>query len=486
MDCSARCAYIPFVLLSFCADGAGESCLRKEKTKTEWFICGILYLNSIERGILMTSFVRRVFAVLLVCCLFAAPVNGLALEKSTNPLLGGLKVEEYAKTQDKFVNILLLGIDYGYEYSDYISCKTDLDECHTDAIVVIAINKTKKTVDLVSIPRDTISYVPGVKGIYKINSAVNCAKNVEKGIRKTVETVSWHLGGIEIDHYVAVDVPAMIALGDAIGGIEYDLEMSYTATSGHYDKGLQVLDGQGIMDYMRARKNATIGGTDLGRTDRLRKMVSAILQKVKSKPSLLFRCIGVLFDDEANIFTDIGFFDAIGLASTALGMDLSAIRTHVLDGKLQGFHSNFNFTDAEARSQMLQEVYGIEVPAEAHSVSSRHMRWLDNEGFETAMSINLAEKVLDSAPMKLFRNAQQKNAYAALEAAHDEAVKAFDAAADGYEGEDRNAMVRAHRALKKEIEASAELLGYTEKLTFKVADAFYEETLLNEYQFNWN
>ena len=167
-------------------------------------------------------------------------------------------------------------------------------------------------------------------------------------------------------------------------------------------------------------------------------------------------------------------------------MDFSTIRTHVLDGKLQGFYSNFNFTDQDARSQMLKEVYGIDVPAEPHSVSNRHLRWLTNEGFEAAMCINLAEQVLKKAPASIFRNAAQKAAYAALETAHDEAVKAFDAAANGYASDDRNAMVRTRSVLKKEIEASAELLGYTEKLSFKVPETFYEETLLNEYQFNWN
>ena len=44
----------------------------------------------------------------------------------------------------------------------YISCKTDLNECHTDAIVVASINKTQKKLDLVSIPRDVLIYVPGV------------------------------------------------------------------------------------------------------------------------------------------------------------------------------------------------------------------------------------------------------------------------------------------------------------------------------------
>ncbi len=429
--------------------------------------------------------IQRMLACALACVLLLAPLNGMALTQSTNPLLGGLKMDQYTKTKDRITNILLLGIDYGYEYSDYISCKTDFNQCHTDAIVVVSINKTQKTVDLVSIPRDTLSYVPGVKGIYKANAAVNCAENIEMGIEKTRGMVSFHLGGIEIHHYVAVDVPAMIALGDAIGGVEYNLEMSYTATSGYYQKGLQVLDGQGIMDYVRARKNAPVGGTDLGRTERQRKMLSAIFQKLKAHPGLLFKCVGVLFRDDVNILTDIGFFDAIGLAGSALSMDLSTIETHVLDGKLQDFYSNFNFTDQKARREMLMEVYGIEAE-DTPFVSNRHTRWLLNEGFEAAKCINIAQEVLESTKKGLFQSAEQKDARKALEQAYDAAVAAFDTVAVTQHGDDRTTLLRARQALKKQIEDTADILGYSEKLWFKLSDLWYEDSMINEYQFNWN
>jgi len=115
--------------------------------------------------------IRRLVCCLMALMLLAMPVCGLALEKSANPLLGGLTMDKHTKTEDRIVNILLLGIDYGYEQSDYISAKDELDDCHTDANVVVSINKTQKTVKLVSLPRDVLSYVPGVKGIYKLNAA---------------------------------------------------------------------------------------------------------------------------------------------------------------------------------------------------------------------------------------------------------------------------------------------------------------------------
>ncbi len=431
----------------------------------------------------MKRHVQRVLILALACLMLLAPLNCYAAIQSEAPVLGGLKAETYTKTKDKFINILLLGIDYGYEYSDYISCKTDLNECHTDAIVLVSINKTQKTVNLISIPRDTISYVPGVRGIYKANAAVNCAENIEKGIEKTRQVVSWHLGGIEIHHYIAVDVPALIALGDAIGGIEYELEMSYTATSGHYQKGLQVLDGQGIMDYVRARKNAPIGGTDLGRTERQRKMLSAIFRKIKDHPTLLFKCIGVLFDKDVNIFTDIGFFSAVGIAPSALSLDFSRMETHVLEGKLQDFYSNFNFTDQDARKELLMDVFGIEAQ---ETITNRQTRWLVNEGFEEAKVINLARMLLEDYRPGLFASAEAQTAYRELEAAYDLAAAAFQPAASTQEGDARNTLLRAKNDLKKLMEEAAPILGYSEKLSMKVNDPWYEDEYINEYQYNWN
>ena len=431
----------------------------------------------------LKRWIRKLVALFLALLLMSG--TALAVSKPTNPLLGGLEAGAYTKTEDKFVNILLLGIDYGYAYADVISCKTDLNECHTDAVMVVSINKTKKTVDLVSLPRDTFSYVPGEKGIYKLNAAVNCAEDIEKGIKKTVETVSWHLGGIKIHHYAAVDVPALVALGDAIGGVEFEVDMTYDGEGGRYYKGWQTLDGQGIMDYLRARKNATIGGTDLGRTDRQRRLISAILQKVKSNPRLALNCVGVLMRDDVNIFTDIGFFSALGLLPTALKLDLSNIEKHVLDGRLQDFYSNFNFTDQEARTKMLKDVYGIDAE-ENLFVSSKYARWLISEGFEAAKCINVASAVLEATEGGLFASAEHKALWQQLESKYDEALAAFEAAAVHQGGDERNAMVRTRNALQKELEASAETLGYTEKLRFKLADNWYEDPMINEHQFNWH
>ncbi len=57
----------------------------------------------------------------------------------------------------------------------------------------------------------------------------------EDGFQKACEAASWLLGGIKINYYCAVDMRAMIAIGDTIGGVDFKLEMSYKGQFGKYN-----------------------------------------------------------------------------------------------------------------------------------------------------------------------------------------------------------------------------------------------------------
>ena len=158
----------------------------------------------------MMSAFRRLCILIAACLLFICS-SAIAEAISHNPLLDPQEPLPYAQTEDEFVNILLLGIDYGGETWHTSGGKQTLEECHTDGVVVVSLNMTENTVSLVSIPRDSLTYVPGVRGIYKFNGAINCAPSLEEGIARACKAASWHLGGIPIDKYVAVDAKALTA-----------------------------------------------------------------------------------------------------------------------------------------------------------------------------------------------------------------------------------------------------------------------------------
>lgn len=417
---------------------------------------------------------------LLLACLVTGTATAEVVSK--NPLLTPPEITEYTKTEDTFVNILLLGIDYGGDTYDTSGGKHKLEDCHTDGVVVVSLNQTKGTAHLVSIPRDSLTYVPGIKGIYKFNAAINCADTMDEGFKLACDAASWHLGGIEINKYIAVDATALAALGDAIGGIDFDVEARFGDTRGRwYDAGMQHLDGIGIMSYMRARKGITENYTDLGRTNRQREMLKAIFNKIKANPSLLTDILALYTSGELNIFTNIGMLDALKLAPTVLSMDLGGISSHVLTGPYKTFMKNFTFNEQENRLQVIKTVYGLDAEPMQY-VSYEYTRWLTEAGLTTAKYINMGRAVLAFGKENGLTETAE---YKALDEAIDACVLAFDEAADSMGDQDTKDMVYLRNKMKPAVEKAAKAFKYPTDIEWGRNSYWYREPMINERQLEW-
>jgi len=430
--------------------------------------------NSVLRFLALT--------VLLAVCLGPCAAC-LGEVVSVNPLLTPPRPGSYAATQDDFLNILLLGIDFGGE--DYITSgkKKKLEDCHTDGVVIVSLNRTKNTVSLISIPRDSLTYIPGVKGIYKFNAAINCADTLEEGLALACEAASWHLGGVQISKYIAVDETALVAVGDAIGGIDIEVEARFQGVDRWYNAGMQHLDGEGIMSYMRARKNIAKNYNDLGRTNRQRAVLKAIFEKIKQNPSLVTKVLSLYTGGGLNIFTNVSVLDALSIAPSLLSIDMGSIDSHVLEGKYQTFMKNFTFNDQAERCRIIREVYGLD--AQPHEyVSYAYTKWLTEAGLTTAKYINIARAVLSHAGAQ--EGAAQHEAYLALDAATDACIAAFDLAAITTSDKDTKAMVAARNQLKPAVEKAAKAFRYPDEIKWGRSDYWYREPMINERQLNWN
>jgi hypothetical protein len=81
---------------------------------------------------------------------------------------------------------------------------------------------------------------------------------------------------------------------------------------------------------------------------------------------------------------------------------------------------------------------------------------------------------------------KQKESCAAFEAAYQEAVSAFTAAAKSMSGGDTRAMASARKALRDAADACASALGYAGELHWSHSRAdWYDDPYINEYQFDW-
>lgn len=171
----------------------------------------------------------------------------------------------------KPINVLLLGGDS--------RSVTKSDVPRSDSMLVASIHPITKKACLFSILRDTYVAIPG-HGEDRINMALTLG-----GPELAMKTVS-DLFGIPISYYVYTDFQGFIALIDALGGIEIEVEknMLYADTADDHlfdiqlKKGMQHLDGKMALQYVRFRHDAM---SDFARSERQRKFLTALASKLQ-------------------------------------------------------------------------------------------------------------------------------------------------------------------------------------------------------------
>ena len=275
------------------------------------------------------------------------------------------------------VNVLLIGVDYAEERETW----NGKHEYHSDVMMVMAINFDENRVDLISLPRDTYANIPGVNGIYKLNASINCGGGFDApggaGFLKTCEAASWMLGGIPVNYYYAVTMPAVKQLVDAVGGVDYNLELSFKMAGRSYEAGPRHLNGQGVLDYLRVRKNVNEGG-DLNRINRQKEMLIALFDSMQ-KQNLILKIPDIIGSFQGQLFTNCTLGQTAALTKFAYTLDKNNIGMHSMTGTITNiFNWNFCLTDQTNRVKIIKEVYGIEVPRELeYTADYARYRWAD-------------------------------------------------------------------------------------------------------------
>ena len=184
----------------------------------------------------------------------------------TNQSLGG----------DGVVNILLIGNDSRQEGEDGRS----------DAMILLSINDRAKKIYMTSILRDIYVEIPGHDG-NRLNAAYAYG-----GPELLMQTVEQNFG-IDVNRYVQVNFEAFANLVDAVGGVDLELSTEELEYVNGYLVEYNMLTGREEgTDYMDTSAQGTVHlngaqalaysrnryiGTDFGRTERQRKVLSAVI-----------------------------------------------------------------------------------------------------------------------------------------------------------------------------------------------------------------
>lgn len=219
-------------------------------------------------------------------------------------------------------NILFLGVDASNNPNDLWT------GTRTDTIILVNIDPRTKSVNALSIPRDSKVYLPGDNGVNKINAA-----HAIGGIEMTKKTIEDTLG-VHIDRYIMVHDSAVKEIVDAMDGLDIYVEkpMHYNDYSGNlhinFSKGDHHLDGQQAVEYLRFRHDA-LG--DIGRTQRQQWLLRSLLNKLK-QPATITKIPDIISVAKKYVKTDMSFYEMSQYAALAKHIDMDKIEIAMLPG----------------------------------------------------------------------------------------------------------------------------------------------------------
>jgi polyisoprenyl-teichoic acid--peptidoglycan teichoic acid transferase len=251
------------------------------------------------------------------------------------------------------ISVLFIGVD------DSQKRKYDANS-RTDALMLATFNKDKKSVKLLSIPRDSYVYIPGKGFNDKINHA-----HAYGGVPETLDTVE-NLLDVPVDYYVKMNFNAFIDVIDALNGIKVNVPYTFTEQDSKdkagaitLQKGLQTLDGEEALALARTRKL----DNDIERGKRQQEIIKAVISKAASVKSVnnytdVMEAIG------DNMTTDLRFEEMISFINYAVaGTNLKAETLNLAgyDSKINGvYYYQLDETELEATKHELKAHLGLE------------------------------------------------------------------------------------------------------------------------------
>lgn len=156
---------------------------------------------------------------------------------------------------------------------------TTTEGARTDTILLLHVPEHGPTA-LVSLPRDTLVEVPG-RGQAKLNAAFSWGR-----APLLVQTVE-QLSGLTVDHYAEIGMAGVEQVVDAVGGVNlcYDADVNDPDSGMVWAKGCHDVGGVDALAFSRMRKADPTG--DVGRAERQRQLIGAVMGKVDPKSLVL-------------------------------------------------------------------------------------------------------------------------------------------------------------------------------------------------------
>lgn len=201
----------------------------------------------------------------------------------------------------------------------------------TDTILLAHFDPQQHRLEILSIPRDTRTKLPG-HGLDKLNAA-----NAYGGASLAAASTGYLLQ-VPVDRYLRVNLDGVRRLVDTLGGVSVEVpkNMHYRDDSQHLyidlKQGRQHLNGDQALQFLRFRHDA-LG--DIGRVERQQQLMNALVRE-SINPLTLLQLPQLLLVARENLDSNLRGSELLALSSMMATLGSDRIHFHTLPGRFGG------------------------------------------------------------------------------------------------------------------------------------------------------
>jgi len=292
-----------------------------------------------------------------------------------NDLLLFIRGEEVSlKSTSGRTNILILGIDKRSSVPYTVESKDGLVK-HVgflaDTIILLSINRNTKEATLISIPRDLWVKISGWDNVRtqegKINSSYSLGERFDYpggGLALVKQVTSENLG-VPVHYGLRIDFSGFRKMIDTLGRIDVNVDNSFDDYNYpiegkedddcggdpefrcrferiRFEKGLNNMNGETALKFVRSRTGTNNEGSDFARATRQQKVIIAIRDKALSKETVFDpgKVAKLISDFGETIESDINVSALPALFNLSKEISFERIKTFVLDNSSDGVLTN--------------------------------------------------------------------------------------------------------------------------------------------------
>lgn len=288
-------------------------------------------------------------------------------ELSEGQILVDGEIYEYNK---EILTFLCMGID---SHSGISQTKTPGKAGQADALILVVINPETAEIQVINVNRDSMTdieiydtagvYIGKEKGQITLQYAYGDGR--EKSCELMEKAVSDLFYGIPIHGYAALDIGAIAALNDAVGGVDVTVTEDVAVYMPQWKVGSKVtLQGEEALYFVRHRAAETQElGTNLRRIERQKEFMTAFVQKLKEKTKENIMFPLSLYDKiQKHVVTSMSMDEMAYLANMALNYKFSLNNMRGMDGdSVMGEESEEFHVDDAALKQLVIDIFYTKV-----------------------------------------------------------------------------------------------------------------------------